>query len=94
VVKPAEQSWTVSGANSSVILCQVSQTVIDRKGSLLFVNKKKQKNFINWAGAKRHDPMHLSNSPKVFCFFFSKKKTFSHFTFYPSRYARFGISSA
>ncbi len=39
--------------------------------SLLFVNKKKQKNFIRWS---RLYPLHGAMSQKFFCFFFSKKR--------------------
>jgi len=39
-------------------------------GSLLFVNKKKQKNFVTWSATVMTGALHRI---KVFCFFFSKK---------------------
>jgi hypothetical protein len=41
------------------------------KGNLLFVNKKKQKNFVRLG---RCETPHRPVGVKVFCFFFSKKK--------------------
>jgi len=40
------------------------------KASLLFVNKKKQKNFVNWSAPVLVGAFQVA---KVFCFFFSKK---------------------
>ena len=39
-------------------------------GSLLFVNKKKQKNFVTWSAPAVVGALQVI---KVFCFFFSKK---------------------
>jgi len=39
------------------------------------VNKKKQKNFINWTAAKHHNAMLCRNLLKVFCLFFPEKRT-------------------
>jgi len=38
--------------------------------NLLFVNKKKQKNFVNWSAPAVIGALQVA---KVFCFFFSKK---------------------
>jgi hypothetical protein len=47
---------------------------VEGKKELLFVNKKKQKNFISFrAGRFQH---RAKRNKKVFCFFFSKKKRF------------------
>jgi len=40
------------------------------KKGLLFVNKKKQKNFVNWSAPALGGALEV---PEVFCFFFSKK---------------------
>jgi len=41
-----------------------------RRKNLLFVNKKKQKNFATWSAQAAVGVLQLT---KVFCFFFSKK---------------------
>jgi len=46
-----------------------------KEKNLLFVNKKKQKNFINFVNCELSQDKHGTNRIKVFCFFFSKKKT-------------------
>jgi len=45
-----------------------------RRKSLLFVNKKKQKNFVNWSPPAIVGTLLVA---KVFCFFFSKKMLLS-----------------
>ena len=44
--------------------------MLKRRKNLLFVNKKKQKSFVNWSAPATEVALQVA---KVFCFFFSKK---------------------
>jgi len=47
-----------------------------KEREVFFFEKKKQKTFINWFRASLPGGVHRPKVIKVFCFFFSKKKTF------------------